>query len=249
MMSKSSLRSVTAVALFTISATGAAAGASPPVRAPDGQPPMMGTLLSNEERADFCTQMQSAATPEERRAVSRRMHQLVAERSREQGVALPGTIGEAGAMMGSGAGAPGPHMQGMMGMGCGPAASRAGTGDKPPPGNVAIRKYDGIPYVTGGVGEDEATAFKRLASSYNTRATFVSNIGEYLSGVTVQLRRADGTLVFSATSDGPYLFARLPQGRYRLNATSDGVSQERSIDVPKSGGVSMTLTWPTASRS
>jgi hypothetical protein len=102
----------------------------------------------------------------------------------------------------------------------------------------------GVAYVTGGVGQDEVAAFRGLASSYNMRATFTTGSGEYLSGVAVQVARSDGTVVFNATSDGPYLYARLPQGHYRLVASLDGAQRSRDLYVPARGGVKLNLVWP-----
>jgi hypothetical protein len=102
----------------------------------------------------------------------------------------------------------------------------------------------GVAYVTGGVGQDEVAAFRGLASGYNMRATFTTGSGEYLSGVAVQVSRSDGTVVFNATSDGPYLYARLPQGHYRLIASLDGAQRSRDLYVPARGGVKLTLIWP-----
>jgi len=102
----------------------------------------------------------------------------------------------------------------------------------------------GIAYVTGGVGQDEVAALRGLASRYNMRATFTTGSGEYLSGVAVQVSRSDGTVVFNATSDGPYLFARLPQGRYRLTASLDGAQRSRELYVPARGDVRFTMVWP-----
>lgn len=103
----------------------------------------------------------------------------------------------------------------------------------------------GVAYVTGGVGQDEATAIRELASGYNMRATFTTRSGEYLSGVNVQVLKADGATVFAATSDGPYLFARLPQGHYRVIASVEGAERSRDVYVPAHGGVHFTLVWPS----
>jgi len=111
-------------------------------------------------------------------------------------------------------------------------------------GDIPVEQDHGIAYVTGGVGEDEASAIRGLASSYNMRATFTTRSGEYLSGVNVQVFRSDGSAVFAATSDGPYLFARLPQGHYRLVATVDGAPRSRDLYIPAHGGVRFTLVWP-----
>ena len=113
-----------------------------------------------------------------------------------------------------------------------------------PNGIPVAHDNHGIPYVTGGVGQDEVEAFRGLASGYNMRATFTTGSGEYLSGVAVQVSRSDGTVVFNATSDGPYLFARLPEGRYRLTASLDGAQRSRELYVPAHGGVRFTMVWP-----
>lgn len=115
----------------------------------------------------------------------------------------------------------------------------------PAPNDIpVVHDSHGIAYVTGGVGQDEVAAFRGVASGYNMRATFTTGSGEYLSGVVVQVSKPDGTVVFNATSDGPYLFARLPQGRYRLTATQDGVQRSRELYVPARGGVRFKLVWP-----
>ena len=113
------------------------------------------------------------------------------------------------------------------------------------PSDIPVAHDDhGVAYVTGGVGQDEVAAFRGLASGYNMRATFTTGSGEYLSGVAVQVARSDGTVVFNATSDGPYLYARLPQGHYRLIASLDGAQRSRDLYVPARGGVKLTLIWP-----
>ncbi|MEW6339688.1 MAG: carboxypeptidase-like regulatory domain-containing protein [Paraburkholderia sp.] len=114
-------------------------------------------------------------------------------------------------------------------------------------GDIPVAHDHGIAYVTGGVGQDEVAAFRGLASGYNMRATFTTGSGEYLSGVAVQVARSDGTVVFNATSDGPYLYARLPQGHYRLTASLDGAQRSRDLYVPARGGVRFTLVWPKLS--
>jgi hypothetical protein len=111
--------------------------------------------------------------------------------------------------------------------------------------DIPVEQDHGIAYVTGGVGQDEATAMRGLATGYNMRATFTTRSGEYLSGVHVQVLRADGTTAFAATTDGPYLFARLPQGHYRVIASLDGSERSRELYVPSHGGVRFTLVWPS----
>lgn len=208
-------------------------------------PGMRGTmpyqLFSADERVEFCTQMRSAATPAERQAIAQRMHDTMIKRAKEQGIALPPGMQNGSPMMGRGS-----AEMGMRGMGCGPGSAHPDGRAVAPAGAVPAGYDHGIAFVTGGVGDDEAAALRTVASRYSMAATFASSSGEYLSGVAVQVLKPDGALVFTAISEGPYLFAQIPPGHYRLVATSDGLKRTRTIVVPAQGGVRLTLNWPAA---
>jgi hypothetical protein len=198
-------------------------------------------LLTQDERLEYCSEMRNASTPEERQAIARRLHDTLVARAKEQGVTLP--PGMRYGMQGMGRGA---------GMGCGPGGPYAGGAPYAglQPGQlktgVEVRHAGDIPYVTGGVGQDETDALRAVVSRYSMRATFASANGDYLSDVAVRVEKTDGSIVFAARSDGRFLFAQLPPGRYRLVATSNRVDRMRMIDVPARGGVSVTLRWPAA---
>lgn len=198
-----------------------------------GMPPYQ--LFSAAERATFCEKMHGAETPEARRAIAQRMHDTMIDRAKEQGVEVPAPMRNRVPMMGGGMG------MGYREMGCAPDSIGAVTAD-----NLSERYDHGIAYITGGVGLDEVATLRGIASRYSMRTQFASVSGESLSGVLLSLRKMDGTLVFSATSDGPYLYAKMPPGSYRMTARSEGVERRRTVTVPGRGGISIILTWPTA---
>ena len=223
-------------------------------------------LLSDDERIEFCTEMHRASTLEERRVVVERMRGTLTPRAKAQDLSLPRWLLEGRPMNGFG----GPNGT-IPGLDCesgisrfhaqAVAPARQAPDHKTPPSEAPSSKtpaqempgsdipvgHDrGIAYVTGGVGEDEATALRRLAPGYSMRATFTAASGEYLSGVAVQIFGSDGKVVFTGTSAGPYLFARLPPGHYRVVATFDGVERTRSLYVPTRGSVRFKLTWATS---
>lgn len=224
------------------------------------------TLLGDDERIEFCSEMHRASTPEERRSVVERMRNTLVPRAKAQDLPLPRWLLEGRPLNGFG----GPNGT-IPGLDCGAGASRVPARsvsparqapehkmpppEEPParttaqaaPGNdTPVGQDRGIAYVTGGVGEDEATALRRLAPGYSMRATFTSASGEYLSGVAMQIFGADGKVVFAGTSAGPYLFARLPPGHYRVVATYDGMERTRALEVPAHGSARFTLIWATS---
>ncbi|REE21490.1 hypothetical protein B0G71_4665 [Paraburkholderia sp. BL27I4N3] len=206
------------------------------------QPPRASSaaqLTTAAERADFCTQMREAATPAERQAIAQKWHETMIARAAEQGVELPPGMRDHQPMMGDGSGM---HMG--MGMNCGPGAAGTGKSSSSGAAGLPVAQNRGIAYVTGGVGQDEVAAMRSVASGYSMRARFSTSTGEFVSGVSVRLSQADGKLIFAATSDGPYLYAQVPPGHYRLSATLNGVERSRRVDIPPRGGVNVAMMWP-----
>jgi hypothetical protein len=196
-------------------------------------------LTTPAERAGFCSTMRQAKTPAERQAAAQAWHELLASRAKERGVDLPNGMGSHHPMMG--------HDDAMpMDMGMGMTCSRFGA-DTPPSSDASgppVARSQGIAYVTGGVGADEAAAMRSIASRYSMRVRFTASGGEFVSGVALRVMSADGRVIFAAISDGPYLFAQIPPGRYRLLANLDGLERSRGVDIPRRGGVTVSLTWP-----
>jgi hypothetical protein len=102
---------------------------------------------------------------------------------------------------------------------------------------------NGISYVTGGVGEDEVQAFRTVAPRYNLRMTFALKTGSYLSDVDVTITSATGQSVMTVHTEGPFLFVRLPAGRYRIGAQMRQITETRTIQVPARGDIDLRFYW------
>ena len=98
----------------------------------------------------------------------------------------------------------------------------------------APRTSDGIRFLTGGVGIGEREAMQRQAAEYSLRLTFVIEPrGRYLGAVNVKIADGDGRTLLKAQSDGPWLFAQLPAGKYSVAAEYSGQAQSQSIEITK----------------
>jgi len=109
---------------------------------------------------------------------------------------------------------------------------------------LEVKSAGDISYVSGGVGASEQEELERVKSDYNLRLLFaVSGSGAFLAKVSVTIADDSGQVVLEAVSDGPYLYAKLPAGIYRVSADNAGKVQTRSVSVPASGGVSEGFYW------
>ncbi|MBL8485126.1 MAG: carboxypeptidase regulatory-like domain-containing protein [Rhodocyclaceae bacterium] len=102
-----------------------------------------------------------------------------------------------------------------------------------------------VPYVSGGVGTGDQDAMRAQARDYNLRLTFAeSGTGAYLANVYVDIRNDMRQHVLTTVTDGPYLMAQLPPGRYTLEATFNGVKQGRSFYVSRGQATNVSVYWP-----
>ncbi|WP_063778401.1 hypothetical protein [Cupriavidus basilensis] len=195
-------------------------------------------LLSSEEKADFCARMRAAATPEERREITRRLHDLVHTRADQHGVVLRHERGGGQRMYGGG--------RSTASLDCGPMMGRSADTDQPAAGGLPPQKRaSGVAYLSGGIGEDEAAAFRAAAPAYSLRLTFTGKRGEFLADVDTRIYKPDGKQIFRAISDGPFMYIKLPAGKYRVVATANGIERKTEVTIPSKGGVAQHLNWPS----
>ena len=91
-----------------------------------------------------------------------------------------------------------------------------------------------ISYVSGGIGDDQAGAFKQAARSYPLELLFAQRgtpKDEYVAEVKVTIRDSSGKVLLDTMSDGPFLLAKLPSGKYRIDADYAGQAKHQSVDI------------------
>ncbi len=84
---------------------------------------------------------------------------------------------------------------------------------------------------TGGVGVEERAALEAERDQFNLRVAFAETNGAYVSDVEVRILAGGGNVVYHGRTDGPWLFARIAPGTYRLEADFRGVTQTRTLRV------------------
>ena len=103
-------------------------------------------------------------------------------------------------------------------------------------------KTDGVEYMTGGVGIDERQQMGETAKEYNVKAVFATTSGSYLSNITITIAKTSGDKVLEATSNGPWFFAKLPQGTYSIKAVYKGTEKTQTVEVGP-GLKSVIFAW------
>lgn len=93
--------------------------------------------------------------------------------------------------------------------------------------------YQGIPYVSGGVGSEEREQFAAIGKNYNLKLVFAFKSGAYLSDVQVDISDSIGKKVLSAVAEGPWFFTNLPPGKFTITATMMGKEKQNKVNIGK----------------
>jgi hypothetical protein len=113
------------------------------------------------------------------------------------------------------------------------------------PGAALQPEHQGnIEFVSGGSSLDDRQALKGMESQYDLRLTFaVLPSHEYLSGVGVKIADTGGKTLLDTVSDGPFLYAQIPPGHYRLTVTNAGQPQTGDFTVAGNNAVARAFFW------
>ena len=120
----------------------------------------------------------------------------------------------------------------------------AGPGWSPPGGFLRVQDYQGIRYVSGGVGEGERAELDALSGQFNLRLLFaMQGSGDYLADVRVSVVDSRGAVVLNATSNGPWFLAALPPGSYTVEVSAMDQTQRQSANIGGSSQSRLNFYW------
>jgi hypothetical protein len=93
---------------------------------------------------------------------------------------------------------------------------------------------NGVKYLTGGVGSDERVAIQKTAQgNYNLQFVFAEATGPYLARIRVKIQDTHGKTLIDIPSSGPWFFANLPNGQYKITVSHAGKRETQNLDVGK----------------
>ena len=108
---------------------------------------------------------------------------------------------------------------------------------------LMVKDYEGIPYVSGGIGLDEREALRAMAKDYNLKLVFAIKEGNYLADIGVLIKNAQGKTVLEAVSDGPWFYAKLPGGQYTVTAIMMEKTNTQNMQIKPAGHSVLHFYW------
>ena len=90
-----------------------------------------------------------------------------------------------------------------------------------------------VPFLTGGIGKTEREVVLAQKSNYNFEIRAALKTGHYVSSVHYSITDSSGTELLSAEAEGPYFFATLPVGNYKVTAKYGEQTLTKSVSIAK----------------
>ncbi len=108
-----------------------------------------------------------------------------------------------------------------------------------------LQSANGVTYATGGIGLSERDAMEAAFQrrDFNLKLVFATSIGSYLANVPINVRDTRGNTVFETTSEGPWLYVKLPPGQYRVSATIADTTLTRDVSVGSGQTRQVVFQW------
>lgn len=105
-----------------------------------------------------------------------------------------------------------------------------------------------VPFLTGGIGlgEREALTQEAAQGGYNLKVVTAAAGGAYVADVSVHISDRQGTEVLQTALDGPWLFVKLPPGKYTVIASDGKQTQKRSVELSGKGMREVMFRWQRA---
>ncbi|HEX2889111.1 carboxypeptidase-like regulatory domain-containing protein [Vineibacter terrae] len=96
------------------------------------------------------------------------------------------------------------------------------------------QRQGSVTFITGGVGSDEAAAFRASMSRYALGLEFAragGPHGAFLADVHVSVINNRGSTVLQTIADGPFLLADLLTGTYTIHASFNGQVKTQTVTI------------------
>jgi hypothetical protein len=108
---------------------------------------------------------------------------------------------------------------------------------------VQRQEQNGITYLSGGIGEDEAKAIQQT-TGYNLHMTFaIGTDNKYIPDVDVVIEKAQGQTVLTLNDAGPLVYVQLPVGKYTVIATRNGEVRRDVADIGSGVARNLVFHW------
>jgi hypothetical protein len=109
------------------------------------------------------------------------------------------------------------------------------------------QNYEGIQYITGGIGSEESDAIIELGKKWPLTLEFSQDHPQrslWVADVNVKITNQKRKVIFNAMSEGPIILINLEPGNYEMEATFEKRPLKRKIKIEEGQSLKLPIAWP-----
>jgi hypothetical protein len=109
------------------------------------------------------------------------------------------------------------------------------------------QNYQGIQYITGGIGSEESDAMLQLGQRWPLTLEFAQDHPQrplWVADVDVKITDNKRKVIFSALSEGPIMLIQLPAGSYEIEAKFEDRILKKKLKIEENQPVKLPIVWP-----
>ena len=109
------------------------------------------------------------------------------------------------------------------------------------------KNYEGIQYITGGIGSEESEAMIELGKKWPLTLEFSQDHPErplWVADVDVKIINQKQKVIFTAVSEGPILLINLEPGTYNMEFVFEKKSLKRKVKIEEGKAQKLPIAWP-----
>jgi hypothetical protein len=112
-----------------------------------------------------------------------------------------------------------------------------------------VQRFVDVDYITGGISIEEEQAIAEIAKDFTLKIISALKCGDYLNNINILILNQEGHIVLEAVTDGPILYANLPDGSYKVTASAGGESFTQPVKTRSGRQSQLIFSWPVEPKS
>lgn len=109
------------------------------------------------------------------------------------------------------------------------------------------QNYQGIQYITGGIGSEESDAIIELGKKWPLTLEFSQDHPQrslWVADVAVKITNEKQKVIFNVMSEGPILLINLEPGTYNMEFVFEKRPLKRKIKIEEGKSQKLPIAWP-----
>jgi len=111
---------------------------------------------------------------------------------------------------------------------------------------LPVQSAGGVTYLSGGVGDEELAELKSKEKEFNVHLMMTAPGGAFVSDVHLRIVDANGAAVLDISNAGPYVYAHVKPGNYKIDATvaDGGANKQMAFTLRDNGDFKQQIEFP-----